>query len=842
MTRRQLLIACLCWFSLLAMAQTYTGSVCDTQGRPLPRASVSAKSTGNKVVAFSLTDKEGRFKLTVGEKKASTIAVSMMGYATKSVAIESFKNDSKIVLEEQVQQLKEVKVKQQRVRQEGDTLVYSVAGFKQKNDRTIADVLARMPGIMVNDNGSITYQGEPINSFYVEGMDLMGNGYAQISENLQADKVKNVEVYEKHQRVKAKRGIENVRSAALNLVLDEKTKGVWQGNIEVGTGTAVQDSATWLRKLKWTEMMFGKKLQTVSIYQHANVNERPNRRIESMFLPAVSQGSSVSFVNRPPVDNSRYLREDSHLATTNWITRLGKDATLRTNMYASYGHDKATSQVQTQYLDVLNATLIDEFSTGSGNRQNYGVTFNYTLNANKTYLKNELKTSLSKVDCNGNTLLNNQKTPQRSETKRAEIRDQINGFLRFRNNQTVDVSGSVGYSYRPSSLLLLNGSVQESNTHTFDANASSSYGHRLWKLAVRYQAGFNLSVNRLALYGNGYQGEREDNRSMKWHITPSTTLPVGKLRFSLSLPIQWYNRSFEGDNRNDFIVDYRAEMAYETQSNVNTYLRYSNRWMPGVMPSKLSTYTDYRNKTTGNGMFNDNREQMVDWSVKYRNLMWGLNANAQVGVSYMGKSPLYECSLQDGEYQSVLTQVRHGSSRFFFNASASKTLGFWRAMFFLSANGSHSSYKMIVDGNLQSCSSDNCMVSFNWNMQPLRFLSFKGQSSMSWRKQDNGNDKMPSLPDNVSGRHQLTTYLMLHPFMIEWSSYLTHNTDRRVPVSSFSDILVRYRKKHLEVTLSCQNIFGKKSYYQRTVTTNMERYEIYTLRPRELLATISFDL
>ena len=842
MTRRQLLIVCLCWFSLLAMAQTYTGSVCDTQGRPLSRASVSAKSTGNKVVAFSLTDKEGRFKLSVGEKKASMIAVSMMGYATKSVAIDSFKNNGRIVLEEQVQQLKEVKVRQQRVSQEGDTLVYSVAGFKQKSDRTIADVLARMPGIKVNDNGSITYQGDPINSFYVEGMDLMGNSYAQISENLQAEKVKNVEVYEKHQRVKAKRGIENVRTAALNLVLDEKAKGVWQGNIDVGTGTAVQDSATWLRKLKWNEMMFGKKLQTVSIYHHANVNERSNRRIVSQFLPTVGHSSAVSFVNHPPVDNNRYLREDSHMATTNWITRLGEDATLRTNMYASYGHDKASSQVETQYLDVLNATLIDEYSTGSGNRQDYGVSLNYTLNASKTYLKNELKTSLNKVDCNGYTLLNSQKTPQRSETKRAEIRDQINGFLRFRNNQTVDVSGNVGYSYRPSSLLLLNGSVQESNTHTFNASGSASYGHSLWKLAVRYIAGFDLSVNRLALYGNGYQGEREDNRSMKWHITPSTTLPVGKLRFSLSLPIQWYNRSFEDNSRSDFIVDYRAEMAYETQSGVDTYLRYHNQWMPGMMPSNLSRYTDYRNKTTDNGRFNDNREQTVEWMTKYRNLMWGLNANVQVGVTFRGKSPLYERSLQDGEYQSVLTQHRHGSRRLFINASASKTLGFWRAMVSLTANGSHSSYKMIVNSNLQSCSSDNASVTLDWNMQPLSFLSLKGRSTMSWRKQDIGNSIMPTLRDNVIGQHQLTTYLMFNPIMIEWSSYLSHNNDKRVPVSSFSDILIRLRKKHLEVTISCQNIFGKKSYYQRTVTTNMERYEIYTLRPREIMATVSFDL
>lgn len=127
-------------------------------------------------------------------------------------------------------------------------------------------------------------------------------------------------------------------------------------------------------------------------------------------------------------------------------------------------------------------------------------------------------------------------------------------------------------------------------------------------------------------------------------------------------------------------------------------------------------------------------------------------------------------------------------------------------------------------------------------MQPLSFLSLKGRSTMSWRKQDIGNSNMPSLRDNVIGQHQLTTYLMFNPIMIEWSSYLSHNNDKRVPVSSFSDILIRLRKKHLEVTLSCQNIFGKKSYYQRTVTTNMERYEIYTLRPREIMATVSFDL
>ena len=70
--------------------------------------------------------------------------------------------------------LKEVVVKSHRLKQSSDTLIYSVAGFRQKQDRSIADVIAKMPGLEVNPNGVITFQGTAINKFYIEGMDLMG--------------------------------------------------------------------------------------------------------------------------------------------------------------------------------------------------------------------------------------------------------------------------------------------------------------------------------------------------------------------------------------------------------------------------------------------------------------------------------------------------------------------------------------------------------------------------------------------------------------------------------------------------------------------------------------------
>ncbi|WP_234396439.1 hypothetical protein [Prevotella dentasini] len=46
-----------------------------------------------------------------------------------------------------------MKVKPQKIRQDGDTLNYLVSQFMQKQDRSIADVLAKMPGITVNPSG-----------------------------------------------------------------------------------------------------------------------------------------------------------------------------------------------------------------------------------------------------------------------------------------------------------------------------------------------------------------------------------------------------------------------------------------------------------------------------------------------------------------------------------------------------------------------------------------------------------------------------------------------------------------------------------------------------------------
>ena len=42
---------------------------------------------------------------------------------------------------------------------------------------TLQDALKKVPGIEVEDNGGIKYNGKSISNFYINGMDLLGGKY-----------------------------------------------------------------------------------------------------------------------------------------------------------------------------------------------------------------------------------------------------------------------------------------------------------------------------------------------------------------------------------------------------------------------------------------------------------------------------------------------------------------------------------------------------------------------------------------------------------------------------------------------------------------------------------------
>ena len=139
-----------------------------------------------------------------------------------------------------------VAVKADRIREQGDTITYNVGGFAQQQDRSIGDVLKRMPGIDVANNGKIQYQGEDINKFYIEGSDLLGGKYGIATNGISHDDVGAVEVMENHQPMQVLSGISFSDKAAINLKLKNKAKATWTFHGDAGGGWSWQpEGAIW---------------------------------------------------------------------------------------------------------------------------------------------------------------------------------------------------------------------------------------------------------------------------------------------------------------------------------------------------------------------------------------------------------------------------------------------------------------------------------------------------------------------------------------------------------------------------------------------------------------------
>ncbi len=196
-------------FALSAAGQVdVCGTVLEKDGKePLAGASVIIRDKDGKIKKYAVSKQDGAFEMSVPTLAGARLEVSMMSFAKQSVALDSVSFPLTVYMEPGTTILKEVTVKSARIREQGDTVTYNVGSFAQNQDRSIGDVLKRMPGINVEKSGKIQYQGEDINKFYIEGSDMLGGKYGIATNGISHEDVGAVEVMENHQPMQVLSGI-----------------------------------------------------------------------------------------------------------------------------------------------------------------------------------------------------------------------------------------------------------------------------------------------------------------------------------------------------------------------------------------------------------------------------------------------------------------------------------------------------------------------------------------------------------------------------------------------------------------------------------------------------------
>lgn len=216
-----------------AYSQRITGKVYDAESHEALSGAILIVRQGGKIVNYCTTDAKGQFHFD-DVKPDSQLEARMMGYheyifKPDAGNLDILLKPEKIIIDEAV-------IKAPPVVSRGDTISYLIPALTNPADRSLQDVLKRIPGVQVSDKGYVQYNGKPINKFYIEGNDVLDSRYNLAIQNLSPESITTLQIFENHQPIKALEGMVRSESAALNIVLQDKVKGQWIAELELGGG------------------------------------------------------------------------------------------------------------------------------------------------------------------------------------------------------------------------------------------------------------------------------------------------------------------------------------------------------------------------------------------------------------------------------------------------------------------------------------------------------------------------------------------------------------------------------------------------------------------------------
>ena len=148
-----------------------------------------------------ITDRAGRFSYSLPAPGRFRIRFSFVGFQTKVEQIEvpaHGKVMELVFLEKDVVALDDVVVEamRERVMVVGDTTIYNANAFQVNPDASAEDLVAKMPGVVVQD-GSVQAQGEEVRRVLVDGREFFGEDPTTALRTLPAEIVEKIQVFDR---------------------------------------------------------------------------------------------------------------------------------------------------------------------------------------------------------------------------------------------------------------------------------------------------------------------------------------------------------------------------------------------------------------------------------------------------------------------------------------------------------------------------------------------------------------------------------------------------------------------------------------------------------------------
>lgn len=229
------------------------GIVKDSIGTPLDLANVIAINQETKALdSYGITNDKGKYKLNLKKNTTYKLQVSYIGMKSFEEIITTKENDvSKNFTLIEDNTLNEIELTYEMpVTIKGDTLIYNADSFKNGTERKLEDVLKKLPGVEINDDGQVEVEGKVVGKVMVEGKDFFDGDSKLATKNIPASAVDKIEVLKNHADVGQLSGVQNNQdNIALNIKLKDGKKNFWFGTVTAGGGVS-DDNGLYLAQPK----------------------------------------------------------------------------------------------------------------------------------------------------------------------------------------------------------------------------------------------------------------------------------------------------------------------------------------------------------------------------------------------------------------------------------------------------------------------------------------------------------------------------------------------------------------------------------------------------------------
>lgn len=856
MTRLLTSLICLLTATILFAQINVRGTVVDREtDEPVVGASVIVKGADGKIKKFASSKADGSFAMTMPSVSGCRLEVTMMSFARQSMPLDNVEFPLTVRMEPGTTLLKEVTVKADRIREQGDTISYRVGSFAQAQDRSIGDVLKRMPGIDVAKSGKIQYQGEDINKFYIEGADLLGGKYGIATNGISHEDVGAVEVMENHQPMQVLSGIAYSNKAAINLKLKNKAKATWSFHGDAGGGYSWEPAgAIWDGELFALAVMPG--FQNITTLRTNNTGENLSSSGTDFFAEnrqtGLSRQVSIGLPGVSSLSDKRTLFNRSFLVSTNNLWKFGRGE-FKANIDYSFNRVEAAAENITTYFLNEEDRLISENRSGTEHSHSLSGKFIYELNQKTAFINNTLQTNIDWDDLN---LATTGSLPNRQSAKLPDyyVSNKFKLIKRFKGNHLVTFHSVNEWESLPQTLNLdMNGQHfrQYISDHAFYTHESAAYAFNIKGVTLSLEGGIKGYIrsmdSQLPDLPEELPGLTENVVNTNYitvYATPRLEYWVRRVNLSLNLPVSYAHYNFDKAIANHNELYFSPSLNFNWKPNN----RFSGSLRGGLGRSPMNLnlihpgliMTNYRTLKAGVDNFYNSSSQNVSANFSYKHTRRGLFANGMVMHSWT-HLPYTMAQQLYGDYVVYsYADAANDSKMLMAMGNIGKTLDFMRGS--CNVNGSFNRNESHLLSQRQSVNS----VSTGWsiggkiNGTPCRWFSFDYRIDYSdSRLTMNGvSESWLSTMEN-----ELSLTFIPHrkwQWTVSGEHYRNELTEPNYKDIVMLDTRLTYQlNKRIEFVASLTNILNKRSYNYTTYSQLSSFESRRHLRGRQLLFSIS---